>query len=164
MVHVRERGQVANTVTRATDGSPVDRFIAATLKGALLVFGIATCLPVLLAINVDLGNRVLFGGGLEYTAMSEPALRHWGIMVFGIGALMIAAAFCPWLRFATMVFCGVEKAFLVFLVLGVQSEPWGPLYVNLALLDGIITLYTVIYFVSSHGRPHRWVRADSMHT
>ena len=87
----------------------IDAFIGATLKGALIVFGLATCLPILAAVNLDLANRLLFQGLLTYTPASEPALRHWGLMVAGVGALMVAAAFYPWLQFSTLLFAIIEK-------------------------------------------------------
>jgi hypothetical protein len=37
------------------------------------------------------------------------------------------------------------------------SQPWGRDYLTPALLDGTIVVYCVLYFVSSHGRPRRWV-------
>jgi len=42
-------------------------------------------------------------------------LRHWGHHVFGLGVLMVAAAYRPWLRFETMLFATVEKCFIAYL-------------------------------------------------
>src|ERR1700752_3056268 len=80
-----------------------DAFIARTIRWFLIVFGVATCMPLLFAIDVNLLTPML-GGVVDYTSSSVPALRHWGIMVFGIGVLMVVAAFRPWLRFETMLF------------------------------------------------------------
>ena len=137
--------------------SPLDRFVGATLKGALVVFGLATCLPILLTIDLDLGNRVLFRGGLQPTPSVDLILRHWGFMIFGIGVLMVASAFLPWLRFATMTFAAAEKVLLVAMVVAGLGQPWGRDYLTPALLDGTIVIYCVLYFLSSHGRPGRWV-------
>src|SRR3954471_14244045 len=137
--------------------SPLDRFVGATLQGALVLFGLATCLPILLTINIDLGNRVLFRGGLQPTPSVDLIVRHWGFMIFGIGVLMIASAFLPWLRFATLTFAAAEKILLVMMVGAGLSQPWGRDYLTPALLDGTIVVYCVLYFLSSHGRPGRWV-------
>lgn len=141
--------------------SPLDRFIGSTLKGALIAFGLATCLPILLTIDIGLGNRVLFRGGLEPTPSVDLIVRHWGFMIFGIGVLMIAAAFLPWLRFATLTFAAAEKILLVALVIAGLGQPWGRAYLTPGILDGIIVVYGVLYFASSHGRPGRWVPAPA---
>jgi hypothetical protein len=144
---------------RAT--SPLDRFVGATLTAALIVFGALTCLTILLTIDPGLGNRVLFRGALDTDGAAGLVLRHWGFMVFGVGALMIASAFRPWLRFAALAFALAEKALLVALVLGNQSQPWGAALLPSALLDGVISIYCVLYFVSAHGRPQAWVRGGA---
>ena len=80
-------------------------------------------------------------------------------MVFGIGMLMIAAAFRPWLRFETMVYVALEKAFLLYLFVRDLGEPWAMGYAGPVALDTIIVLYAILYFLSRHGRPQRWVPA-----
>ena len=45
-------------------------------------------------------------------------------MIFGIGLLMVVAAFRPWLRFETMVFSTIEKSFMVYLFLTNLGQPW----------------------------------------
>ena len=149
------------TSTTFQPASPLDRFVGATLKGALIVFGLATCLPILLTIDVGLGNRLLFRGGLDPTPSVDLIVRHWGFMIFGIGVLMIAAAFLPWLRFATLIFAAAEKILLVAMVVAGFNQPWGRDYLTPALLDGTIVVYCVLYFLSSHGRPGRWVPAST---
>jgi len=136
----------------------LDAFIGRTLKPFLVIFGLLTGVTVAFAIDVDL-FRTMFGGLVDYTPASVPAIRHWGIMVFGIGMLMIAAAFRPWLRFETMVFAVLEKAFLIFLFVTALGEPWAMGYAGPVLVDTIITVYGILYFISSHGRPQRWVPA-----
>ncbi len=142
----------------AREASPLDRFVGATLTAALIVFGALTCLTILLTIDPGLGNRVLFGGALDTDGTAGFVLRHWGFMVFGVGALMIASAFRPWLRFAALAFALAEKALLVAMVIGSQSQPWGPALLPSAMLDGLISVYCILYFLSAHGRPQGWVR------
>jgi hypothetical protein len=135
-------------------------FIARTVKWFLIVFGIATCVTLSFAMDIKL-ITLMFGGLVDYTPSSVPALRHWGIMVFGIGALMVVAAFRPWLRFETMLFTAVEKAFMVYLFLSNLNEPWAMGYIVAFVVDGTITAYSILYFISDQGRPNRWVRAAS---
>lgn len=148
-------------VTAGRPASPLDRFVGATLTAALIVFGALTCLTILLTIDPDFGNRVLFRGALDTSGAGALILRHWGFMVFGVGALMIVSAFRPWLRFAALAFALAEKALLVAMVLGSQSQPWGPALLPSALLDSVISIYCVLYFLSAYGRSHKWTRDEA---
>lgn len=139
----------------------LDRFIGATLKGMLIVFGLITAVAILGAFDVELMNNVLFRGMLEFTPTSEPIVRHWGLMIFGVGGLMIVSAFWPWLQFTTILFATIEKIFIVWLTLSVRDQSWGSAYVTSGLIDGIFALYGILYFLSSHGRPRHWVPASA---
>ena len=130
-------------------------FVARTIKWFLILFGLATCGSLPFAVDVNLVTPML-GGLVDYTPSSVPILRHWGIMVFGIGALMVAAAFRPWLRFETMLFSTVEKAFLVYLFLSNLGQPWGMGYLFMFMLDSTIVVYSIVYFISDQGRPEQW--------
>ena len=136
----------------------LNNFIRKTSKPLMIIFGLATCLPLVFAFNINLLPD--FAEGIEFTASSSPALRHWGFMVFGIGALLIAAAFHPWLRFYTMLFSILEKSFMVFLFISNINEPWGSAYTGMGIMDSIIVFYSLLYFISSEGRPGKWVLAD----
>lgn len=139
----------------------LDIFIISTIRPLLVVFGIATSLTLLFAIDINLLTP-MFGGRVDYTPSSVPALRHWGIMVFGIGVLMVIAAFRPWLRFETMLFSTVEKAFMVYLFISNIGQSWATGYLLPFLLDGTITAYGVLYFISNQGRPQRWIAKSTL--
>src|SRR5476649_1064397 len=100
----------------------LNAFVARTIKPLLIVFGLATCTPLPIAMNIDFITPML-GGVVDYTPSSVPALRHWAFMVFGIGVLMVIAAFRPWLRFETMLFSAAEKGFMVYLFLSNLGQP-----------------------------------------
>jgi hypothetical protein len=117
--------------------SAVNGVVAKTLKWFLIIAGAATSLSLLYAIDIGLFTP-LFGGIVDYTPSSVPALRHWGIMIFGLGALMVAAAFRPWLRFETMLFCMVEKGFVAYLFLSNLGQPWVMGYFGAFVLDSTI--------------------------
>jgi hypothetical protein len=136
--------------------SAVNVFIVRTIKWFLIVFGLATCGTLPFAIDINLLTPI-FGGLVDYTPSSVPALRHWGIMIFGIGVLMVVAAFRPWLRFETMLFSTIEKAFIVYLFLSNLGQPWVMGYVGAFLLDSTIVAYSIVYFITDQGRPMRWV-------
>jgi hypothetical protein len=130
-------------------------FIAMTIKWFLIVFGLATCGTLPFAVDINLLTPI-FGELVDYTPSSVPALRHWGVMIFGIGVLMVVAAFRPWLRFETMLFSTIEKAFMVYLFLSNLSQPWAKGYLGPFLLDSTIVAYSILYFISDQGRPERW--------
>jgi len=140
----------------------VDAFVAATIRWFLIVAGVVTCMPLLFAIDAKL-IRPMLGGLVDYTPASVPALRHWGIMIFGIGALMVVAAFRPWLRFETMLFSTVEKAFMVYLFLSNLGQPWAKGYLFPFLVDSTIVAYSILYFIGDHGRPEQWARDKQGH-
>ena len=134
----------------------VNTFIAWTIKSFLIVFGAATCTTLPFAIDANLITPML-GGLVDYTPSSVPALRHWGMMVFRIGALMVVAAFRPWLRFETMLFSTTEKAFMVYLFLSNLGQPWAKGYLVAFLIDSTIVAYSILYFISDRGRPEQWI-------
>ena len=135
--------------------SAVNAVVAKTLKWFLIIAGAATSLSLLYALDIGLFTP-LFGGIVDYTPSSVPALRHWGIMIFGLGALMVAAAFRPWLRFETMLFCMVEKGFVAYLFLSNLGQPWVMGYFGAFVADSTMAAYGILYFLSDHGRPKRW--------
>ena len=134
----------------------VNTFIARTIKSFLIVFGAATCTTLPFAIDANLITPML-GGLVDYTPSSVPALRHWGMMVFGIGALMVVAAFRPWLRFETVLFSTIEKAFMVYLFLSNLGQPWAKGYLVAFLIDSTIVAYSILCFISDRGRPEQWI-------
>ena len=134
----------------------VNAFIGRTIKWFLIVFGLITSSTLPFAIDVHLITPML-GRLVDYTPASVPALRHWGIMVFGIGILMVAAAFRPWLRFETMVFSTVEKGFMVYLFLSNLDRPWAMGYLFAFVVDSTIAAYSIVYFISEEGRPEKWI-------
>ena len=108
----------------------LNAFIAKTIKWFLIAFGVATGVTLPFAIDSNLITPML-GGLVDYTPSSVPALRHWGMMVFGIGVLMVVSAFRPWLRFETMVFSAIEKSFIAYLFLTNLGQPWSMGYLFL---------------------------------
>jgi hypothetical protein len=135
--------------------SILNAFIARTIKPFLIVFGFATCAPLPIAIDINYLTPIL-GGVVDFTPSSVPALRHWAFMVFGIGVLMMIAAFRPWLRFETMLFSTLEKSFMVYLFLSTLGQPGNTGYLAAFLVDSTIAAYSLLYFISNQGRPQRW--------
>ena len=139
--------------------SALNVFISRTIKWFLILFGLATCGTLPIAVDVALIKPML-RDAVDYTPSSVPLLRHWGIMVFGIGALMVVAAFRPWLRFETMMFSTIEKTFVVYLFLSNLGQPWAAGYLVMFLLDATIVAYSILYFISGQGRPQQWIATN----
>ena len=133
--------------------SALNTLIGKTIKWFLIVAGGLTSVAFLFAIDTNLITPLL-GGLVDYTPASVPVFRHWGVMVFGIGALMIVAAFRTWLRFETMLFSTIEKSFMVYLFLSNLGQPWAMGYLFMFLLDATIVAYSVLYFSSDLCRPN----------
>jgi len=53
--------------------------------------------------------RMIFGATGE---IGLAVARHWGLLIFLVGALLIYAAFHPWVRGPAMVVAVIEKAVL----------------------------------------------------
>ncbi len=138
----------------------INTFIDRTIRWFLIVFGLLTCATLPIAFDIH-AITLLFGGFVDHTSSSMPLIRHWGLMVFGIGALMIVAAFRPWLRFEAMLFSALEKSLVVYLFLTNLDEPWIMGYFSAFLMDATIVAYSIVYFISHRGRPRRWVEIDS---
>jgi hypothetical protein len=136
--------------------SAVNAFIAKTIRWYLIVAGAITGLTLVIAIDIDLFTP-LFGGIVDYTPSTVPALRHWGFMIFALGVLMVVAAFRPWLRFETMLFCTAEKCFIAYLFVSNLGQPWVMGYFGAFVVDSAFAAYGLLYFVSDHGRPGQWV-------
>jgi hypothetical protein len=136
--------------------SAVNAFIARTIKWYLIVAGVITGLTVVIAIDIGLFTP-LFGGIVDYTASSVPALRHWGFMIFALGVLMVVAAFRPWLRFETLLFCTTEKCSIAYLFLSNLGQPWVMGYFGAFAVDSTLAAYGLLYFLSDHGRPKQWL-------
>jgi hypothetical protein len=141
--------------------SAVNAFVAGTIKWFLIIAGVATGSSLLFAIDINLFTPI-FGGLVDYTPSSVPALRHWGIMIFLLGVLMVVAAFRPWLRFETMVFSTVEKGFIAYLFLSNLGQPWVMGYFGAFVMDSTIAAYGLLYFLSEEGRPGRWLLKNAV--
>ena len=70
--------------------------------------------------------------------------RHWGLLLFCVGALLIYSAFHPALRESTVVFASVEKAGFVACVFGTSLRQ-RRIGVIMATGDAIMVLVFALY-------------------
>lgn len=77
-------------------------------------------------------------------AISIALARHWGLLLFCVGALLVYSAFHPALRAPALVLASVEKAGFVACVLGTSLRQY-PIASIMAAADAVMTLIYVLY-------------------
>jgi len=91
--------------------------IAAHIELILVVTGVATALAVAQLIAPLQFLRLTYGEA-PVDPVSVALARHWGLLIFCVGALLIYAAFRPPIRVPIMVFAMIEKLGFAACVLG----------------------------------------------
>jgi hypothetical protein len=99
----------------------LNAFITRTIKWFLIIAGLATCATLPFAIDINLFTPMLAVSSI--TPLPAFLRCGRGIMIFGLLLLMVVAAFRPWLRFETMLFCTAEKSH-AHLFLSNPGQPW----------------------------------------
>ena len=72
--------------------------------------------------------------------------RHWGLLLFCVGALLVYAAFHPALRGPAVVLASVEKAGFIACVFGTSLRR-RPIAAIMATGDAVLVLIYVLYLV-----------------
>jgi hypothetical protein len=119
---------------------------ATPIEWILLVTGLATAGAVLLFLAPVTAMRILFRQ-TPTDALSLLIARHWGLLVFLVGALLIYAAYDTEIRVPTLIVAIVEK---VAFALGVLVSPLRgrPAALVMALADaGMAAVYSM-YLIS----------------
>ena len=118
--------------------------IGAHIDVILIVTGILTAgaLPLFFAPATAL--RMMFGRAPN-DDVSLAFTRHWGLIVFLVGALLIYAAIDPPLRAPVMTVEVIEKIALGLGVFG-SSLRSHPLATAIAATDSLIALVYILYF------------------
>jgi len=117
--------------------------LAAQIELILLITGAATSGALLLFLMPTTMMKRLFGQA-PADALSLLIVRHWGLLVFLVGALLICAAYRPEIRGPTMIVAITEKAILA---LGVLSSPFRrrPAVLVMALADAGMAAVFAMY-------------------
>ena len=122
------------------------RFIDKTLKPVLIIGGLGTTAAGLYAFFPQFAVENI--AKLEYIEIYTIFVQHWGIMVGLIGAMMVVAAFRPTWVLPIMIYASLEKAFMVYLAVSNASHSYSEGFWAPATMDGIIVLYSLVYFWS----------------
>jgi len=119
--------------------------LATHIELILLITGLVTAGLLVLFLAPVPVLKVLFGEAPSDT-LSLLIVRHWGLLVFLVGALIIYAAYHPEVRVPTLIVAIVEK---VALVLGLLISPFRQRLMVLAMVladTGMAAMY-VMYLI-----------------
>jgi hypothetical protein len=125
---------------------PVERFFARTFRPFFLLTGAGTALVGLYAVLPEWTMVNL--GKLPYLRDYTIIVQHWGIMVCLMGVFMMAAAYVAAWRVPMALYSGLEKAFMVWLVLANAREPFASGFWLPFAVDSTVVLYTIGYFAA----------------
>lgn len=120
------------------------RFFTYTFKPFFVCTGLGTALIGLYALFPQWALTEL--AQLNYQQDYTIIVQHWGIMVGLMGIFMIGAAMVPTWRLPILVFSGIEKAFMVWLVLSNAGQDFARGFWIPATVDATVVMYTLAYF------------------
>jgi len=117
--------------------------IAAHIEPILIVTGTVTAFTLIQLIAPLRILRTIFGE-TPTDAISLGLARHWGLVIFCVGVLLIYAAFHPAVRDPAMVFAATEKVALGTGVLGTSLRRHA-VAAAIAAGDSLIALVYIAY-------------------
>src|SRR5215470_9476121 len=119
--------------------------LAAHIELILLITGLVTAGLLVVFVAPVPVMKALFGQAPS-DALGLFIARHWGLLVFLVGALIIYAAYHPEVRVPTLIVAIVEK---MVLVLGLLISPFRqrPTALAIALADACMAAVYVTYLV-----------------
>jgi hypothetical protein len=117
--------------------------LAAHIELILLITGVATAGALVVFLAPVPVMRVLFGQAPS-DALGVFIVRHWGLLVCLVGALLIYAAYHAEVRTPTLIVAIVEKAALV---LGLLISPFRqrPTVIAMVLADATMAALYLVY-------------------
>ena len=117
--------------------------IGAHIETILIVTGLLTAAAIVQFIAPAPMLRVIYGAASQ-DLPSLVLARHWGLLVFLIGALLVYAAFHPAIRDPAIVLAAIEKIALGVGVLGTVLRRHS-VAAAIAAGDSIIALVYLLY-------------------
>jgi len=117
--------------------------ITSNIEVILIVTGALTATMLAQFVAPSWTVRHTFGE-VPSGAVSIALARHWGLLLFCIGALLVYSAFHPALRGPAVVLASVEKAGFAACVLG-TSVRQRPIALLMAVGDAVMVLVFVFY-------------------
>jgi len=121
-------------------------FIDKNIKPFLVIAGLCTCMGGIYAFLPIFAVENL--SKLPFDENYTMFVQHWGSMVLLAGIFMIIAAFMAEWRLPILLFIIIEKVCFVFLYLFHARQAFGAGFKGAAIMDGIIVIYLLVYFLS----------------
>ena len=122
--------------------------VASYIEPILVVTGILTATMLALFFAPSWMVRHTFGDPLSSEGTIVMA-RHWGLLLFCVGMLLVYSAFNPPIRRPTVILATVEKAAFVACVFG-TSLRHNRLLSLMAVGDAVMALIYVVYLFGLH--------------
>jgi len=119
--------------------------IASNIEAVLIVTGALTASMLAQFVAPRWILRHAFGE-VPSGAVSIALARHWGLLLFCVGALLIYAGFHPAVRTPALVLASIEKVGFVACVFG-SSLRRRPAVAAMAIGDGVMVLVYVLYLL-----------------
>ena len=119
--------------------------IGAHIELILIVTGALTAIALLQFIAPASILRMIFGEATTDNVNLAVA-RHWGLLIFLVGALLVYAAFQPSVRVPAIVIAVIEKAAFALGIFGTSLRKHSAA-VAMAAGDSLIALVYVLYLV-----------------
>jgi hypothetical protein len=122
----------------------MNRFFDLTFRPFFVLTGLGTATACLYAFwpQWAIAHIAKFAYIQEYTIV----LQHWGIMVCLMGVSMVVAAYRADWRNPILIYSGLEKSFMVYLVVANMSYQYSQGFWLGAGMDAAVVLYTMGYF------------------
>jgi hypothetical protein len=117
--------------------------IGAHIELILIVTGALTAIALLQLIAPASVIRMIFGEA-PTNEVGLAVARHWGLLIFLIGGLLVYAAFHPSVRSPAIVVAVIEKAALGLGVFGTSLRTH-PAAAAIAAGDSLIALIYILY-------------------
>ena len=121
--------------------------ITSHIEAILIVTGALTATMLVQFFAPSWMVRHTYGEAPSGTA-SIALARHWGLLLFCVGALLVYSAFHPELRKPAVVLASVEKAGFVACVFGTSLRKH-PIASIMAAGDAVMTLLYVLYLAGA---------------
>jgi hypothetical protein len=111
----------------------------------LIVTGATTAMALAQFIAPASISRIIYGAAPK-DVVGIFLARHWGLLVFLVGVLLIYAAFLPAVREPVAVVAAVEKIAFGLGILGTSVREY-PIAAGIAVGDTLIAFVYVLYLV-----------------
>jgi hypothetical protein len=117
------------------------------IEAVLIITGVCTASALVLFLAPTAMSRRIFGDA-PAGPLGTGVMRHWGLLLFCVGALLVYAAFNQAVREPAMVLASVEKLGFAGCVFGTSLRQ-RPMVSFMAAADVAMVLLYALYFAGA---------------